>query len=82
MLEHERPEEVPRRPRLCATCGRARPIESPAVKALELVCVECGATSEDGAGWKAEVAVDHEQQDEDELVVYCPACWDGEFGDE
>jgi hypothetical protein len=25
---------------------------------LELVCVECSGTSEDGAGWKAEVAVD------------------------
>ena len=47
----------------------------------ELVCLECGAVSVDGAGWKAEVAPDLlERVDEDEVVAYCPECWEREFG--
>ena len=46
-----------------------------------LVCVECGATSDDGTGWRAELAPD-DGVDETEVPVYCPACWDREFGDQ
>jgi len=81
MLDHERREELPRRPRMCSTCGRLRDVEGPAAfGAGELVCVECGATSEDGVGWKAEVAPDLlERVDDDEVVVYCRTCWTREF---
>ncbi len=44
----------------------------------DLFCIECGARSEDGAGWRAEIAVDEEEPDE--VVVYCPPCWEHEFG--
>jgi hypothetical protein len=48
----------------------------------ELICVECGATTEDGRGWKAEVAPDLlERRDADEIAVYCPECWQAEFGE-
>ena len=51
------------------------------VRAGELVCVECGARSVDGVGWKAEVAPDLlERVDDDEVVAYCPECWTREFG--
>lgn len=46
-----------------------------------LRCIECGATSEDGAGWKAELAVDLlDEADPDEVAVYCPECCEIEFG--
>ncbi len=41
---------------------------------VTLVCVECGAESEDAERWKAYLTID------DELAVYCPACAKREFG--
>ena len=47
-----------------------------------LMCVECGATSEDGVGWNVEVAPDLlEGADKDEVAVYCSRCHAAEFGD-
>jgi hypothetical protein len=46
-----------------------------------LVCAECGATSEDGTGWRADLARDDEGDDDLEVPVYCPECWEREFGD-
>jgi hypothetical protein len=46
----------------------------------ELVCVECGAWSVDGAGWRAELAPDDEGVDALEVPLYCPDCWEREFG--
>ena len=48
--------------------------------AAALVCVECGARSAEGARWKAEFVTDDELEDDDEIAVYCPACWVREFG--
>ncbi len=45
----------------------------------KLVCLECGTRSEDGAGWRAEVVVDVDGDESDEVVVYCPGCWQSEF---
>jgi len=42
-----------------------------------LVCAVCGSVSEDGEGWKAEIGMD--ENDEGEVVVFCPACWRAEF---
>ena len=67
----------PRRPRMCAACGGFREIVTFAAPGA-LVCVECGATSEDGRGWRAVLAPD--EAGEIEVPVYCPSCWDGEFG--
>lgn len=39
-----------------------------------LVCVECGATSEEGKGWRA-LRVDLY-----EIGLYCPVCAEREFG--
>ena len=51
-------------------------------KPSALTCVECGATSEDAIGWKAEVAPDLlDGVDDDEVAVYCSACWAAEFGE-
>ena len=78
MLEHEDRGMPPRRPRMCATCGRLREIVTFPGPG-ELVCVECGATSTDGRGWRAELAPDDAGNDEPEVPVYCPACWEREF---
>ena len=53
---------------------------------MRLVCVECGATSDDGEHWKAEIAVGLLKDEFDldgppEVAVYCPVCWSREFGD-
>jgi hypothetical protein len=45
-----------------------------------LICVECGTASDDGDAWRGELVTDDEQVDEDEVAVYCPECWDREFG--
>jgi hypothetical protein len=53
---------------------------------MTLICNECGETSEDGEGWKAELAVkplnEHEfdEQGPREVTVFCPRCWSSEFG--
>ena len=82
MLEHERQDVLPSRPRMCARCDRLRDVEAPSASgAGELVCQECGARSVDGAGWRAEVAPDLlERVDDDEVAVYCASCWAAEFG--
>ena len=47
MLEHERQDVLPSRPRMCARCGRLRDVEAPSASgAGELVCQECGACPE------------------------------------
>ena len=81
MLEHERPDVLLSRPRMCERCGRPRDVEAPVSSgAGELVCQECGATSEDGRGWKAEPAPDLlGGLDGDEVALYCPTCWRREF---
>ena len=70
-----------RRVRECAGgaagCETLRPAAS---GAGELVCGECGAVSVDGAGWRAELAPDDEGVDALEVPVYCPGCWESEFG--
>lgn len=35
----------------------------------ELVCAECGATTEGGVGWRAEIAPDNVGGDEPEVAV-------------
>ncbi len=48
---------------------------------MALICIECGDTSEDGEGWKAELAVVFEDEEEPgEVAVYCPQCSEREFG--
>lgn len=42
---------------------------------IVLECLECGTASEHARGWKAFLDA------EDELLVYCAACADREFGD-
>ena len=81
MLEHDRADVLPSRPRMCVRCGRLRDVEAPAAAgAGELRCEECGTRSVDGAGRKAEVAPDLlERVDDDEVAVYCATCWTREF---
>ena len=44
-------------------------------------CVECGAEPDEQAvGWRAYHAEDPEEDDEPELVLYCPTCALHEFG--
>ena len=62
-----------------AGCAKTRGWQNPPV--AELVCVECGASSEDGLGWRADVVTDDEGPDEPEVAVYCPLCWQERFGD-
>jgi hypothetical protein len=59
---------------MCSTCGRLREVGSPAASAREIVCVECGARSNDGAGWKADLVTDDERVDEDECALWCSGC--------
>jgi hypothetical protein len=66
---------------MCERCGRLREVEAPAASgAGGLVCAECGATSKDGSGWRAELAPDDEGVDQLEVPVYCGRCWTHEFG--
>jgi hypothetical protein len=44
-----------------------------------LTCVECGATSRDGLGWKAYVGRDPEEDEAEFLLIYCPSCARREF---
>ena len=58
--------------RPCETLGsmQRRPEQEQLVAAL--VCLECGDTSDEAAGWRA-------YRDEDELLVYCTDCAAREF---
>jgi hypothetical protein len=44
---------------------------------LPLTCVECGATSDEGAGWKTYVV----DEAAGETATYCPDCPQEEFSD-
>ena len=47
---------------------------------MTLTCIECGETSEDGEGWKAELAVDLiDEVEPDEVAVFCLERWSREF---
>jgi hypothetical protein len=54
---------------------------------MTLICDECGETSEDGEGWRAELAIklddgyEFDVQGAHEIVVFCPRCWSREFSD-
>jgi hypothetical protein len=48
--------------------------DTTAVRVLE--CLECGERSDEGRGWKAFV------DEELDLLVYCAACADREFGED
>jgi hypothetical protein len=46
-----------------------------------LDCEECGARSDEPErGWRAAIVPDDDGAS-DEVVVYCPTCWQREFGD-
>jgi hypothetical protein len=47
-----------------------------------LECVECHKrlSYEDAAGWQAYIAGDPDIEDDEEIVIYCPACARREFG--
>ena len=45
-----------------------------------LTCIECDKTSEDGVGWRAEIGVDIDNEEPDEVAVFCSECWEREFG--
>jgi hypothetical protein len=52
------------------------PVADPAA----LRCVECAATTTDGIGWRALLAVgDEDAKDDEAVAVYCPACAGREF---
>ena len=53
-----------------------------ATVAPELVCVECrGRADPEARGWHAHLVESDHDQDEDEVVFFCPACAAREFGD-
>jgi hypothetical protein len=59
----------------------ARPPERFEIRGMaDLVCVECGALSDDGRGWRAEIADDPRDDEPAEVALYCPACARREFG--
>ena len=47
-----------------------------------LECVECRKTPsyENTAGWQAFLVGDPDIEDDEEIVIYCPACARREFG--
>jgi hypothetical protein len=54
---------------------------------MSLICIECGETTEDGEGWKAELGVkllnenEFDEQGPSEVTIFCPSCWSSEFSD-
>ena len=47
-----------------------------------LICTECGKMSEDGEGWKGELAVNLlDEKESAEVAVFCPECWADEFSE-
>jgi hypothetical protein len=62
--------------------SEAAPEYEKATPVYGLLCIECGAlSSRDAAGWRAYIAYLEEDGDPPEVVVYCPACVEFEFGD-
>jgi hypothetical protein len=52
------------------------------VPPAELVCVECRRRADPQArGWQAHLVESDADDDEDELVFFCPACAAREFGE-
>jgi hypothetical protein len=44
-------------------------------------CAECDRVAPLGAsGWKAEIGDDPRDNDPAEVVLFCPECWEREFG--
>jgi len=44
-------------------------------------CEECGAESDElAAGWRAYLAARLDEDDDEEVLVYCPGCAQREFG--
>ena len=41
--------------------------------------VECGRVSADGDGWRAEIAIDPDDDEPAEVAVYCAVRWEREF---
>jgi hypothetical protein len=47
----------------------------------ELRCAECVRLAPpDAPGWKAEIGDDLRDDDPPEVVMFCPECWEREFG--
>ena len=52
------------------------------VPPAELVCVECRRRADSQArGWQAHLVESDDNEDEDEVVFFCPACAAREFGE-
>ena len=52
------------------------------VPPAELVCVECRRRADPQArGWQAHLVESDDNDDNDELVFFCPACAAREFGE-
>ena len=52
------------------------------VPPAELVCVECRRRADAQArGWQAHLVESDDNEDEDEVVFFCPACAVREFGE-
>ena len=65
-----RPDLAPRRAKTSYDRRRVAP----------LICIECGDYEQNGEGWKGELAVDLlDEEEPDEVAVYCPDCWEREF---
>jgi hypothetical protein len=48
----------------------------------ELRCAECGREAPpDALGWRADIADDLRDDDPPYVAVFCPECWEREFGD-
>jgi hypothetical protein len=48
----------------------------------EVRCAECGRIAPpDAPGWKADIGDDPRDDDPPEVVMFCPECWDREFGE-
>jgi hypothetical protein len=48
----------------------------------EIRCVECGRIAPAAAiGWKADIGDDLRDDDPSEVVMFCPECWEREFGE-
>ena len=52
-------------------------MREPPAAVFPLICIECGRVSAERRGWKADLA---DPDDPHELAVYCPGCWEHEFG--
>jgi hypothetical protein len=79
MLEHEQPDVLPSRPRMCATCGRARDVES-AEDVDVLTCSNCGRRIPEAEA--KEAGSRYWSDGIGELVPFCGPCSNREFSAE